>query len=61
MQPIRNTSSENIRAQSVELLTKPLMAAIDLRGQVKRAHWNVSYVAPGNEFFSVSEPAQMRL
>jgi DNA-binding ferritin-like protein len=30
MQPTRNTLSENIRAQSVELLNKHLAAAIDL-------------------------------
>jgi len=41
MQPTRNTLSENIRAQSIELLNKHLAAAIDLHGQVKQAHWNV--------------------
>lgn len=41
MQPTRNTLSENIRAQSVELLNKHLAAAIDLHSQVKQAHWNV--------------------
>lgn len=41
MQPTRNTLSENIRAQSVELLNKHLAAAIDLHAQMKQAHWNV--------------------
>jgi starvation-inducible DNA-binding protein len=41
MQPTRNTLSENIRAQSVELLNRHLAAAIDLHAQVKQAHWNV--------------------
>lgn len=36
-----NTLSENIRAQSAELLNLQLAAAIDLHGQVKQAHWNV--------------------
>jgi starvation-inducible DNA-binding protein len=37
MQPTHNTLSENIRAQSVELLNKHLAAAIDLHAQVKQA------------------------
>lgn len=41
MHPTHNTLSENIRAQSVELLNKHLSAAIDLHAQVKQAHWNV--------------------
>jgi starvation-inducible DNA-binding protein len=41
MQPTRNTLSENIRTQSVELLNKHLAAAIDLHAQLKQAHWNV--------------------
>jgi hypothetical protein len=41
MQPTHNSLSENIRAQSVELLNKHLAAAIDLHAQVKQAHWNV--------------------
>jgi len=41
MQPMRKTLSENIRAQSVELLNKHLAAAIDLRTEVEQAHWNV--------------------
>ena len=36
-----NTLSENIRAQSVELLNKHLAAAIDIRAQMEQAHWNV--------------------
>jgi starvation-inducible DNA-binding protein len=41
MHQTRNTLSENIRAQSGELLNKHLAAAIDLHGQAKQAHWNV--------------------
>jgi starvation-inducible DNA-binding protein len=41
MHPTRNTLSENIRAQSVELLNVHLASAIDLHAQVKQAHWNV--------------------
>lgn len=41
MHSTHNTLSENIRAQSVELLNKHLAAAIDLHAQVKQAHWNV--------------------
>ena len=41
MQKTHNTLSENIRAQAAELLNKHLAAAIDLHGQLKRAHWNV--------------------
>jgi hypothetical protein len=61
MQLKRNTLSENIRAQSVELLTKRPVAAIDLHGQVKRAHWNASHIVSKNELVSVSEPAQIRV
>ena len=41
MNPTHNTLSENIRAQSVQLLNRHLAAAIDLHGQMKQAHWNV--------------------
>ena len=51
MQPTRNTLSENIRAQSVELLNKHLAAAIDLHAQVKQAHWNVR----GSSFIAIHE------
>jgi starvation-inducible DNA-binding protein len=57
MQPTRNTLSENIRAQSVELLNKHLAAAIDLHAQVKQAHWNVrgpSFIAIHELFDKVS-------
>lgn len=46
-----NTLSENIRAQSVELLNRHLAAAIDLHSQVKQAHWNVR----GSAFSAVHE------
>ena len=35
MHPTRNTLSENIRAQSIEVLNKNLAAAIDLHAQMK--------------------------
>ncbi len=41
MQKTRNTLSEQIRIQSVELLNKHLASAIDLHAQMKQAHWNV--------------------
>ena len=41
MHPTHNTLSENIRAQSVELLNEHLVAANDLHAQLKQAHWNV--------------------
>ncbi|MFA5123198.1 DNA starvation/stationary phase protection protein Dps [Zavarzinia sp.] len=51
MRPTRNTLSEEIRTQSVELLNRHLAAAIDLHAQVKQAHWNVR--GPG--FIAVHE------
>jgi starvation-inducible DNA-binding protein len=51
MHPTHNTLSENIRAQSVELLNKHRAAAIDLHAQVKQAHWNVR----GPEFIAIHE------
>jgi starvation-inducible DNA-binding protein len=57
MQSTRNTLSENIRAQSVELLNEHLAAAIDLHAQVKQAHWNVrgpSFIAIHELFDKVS-------
>ncbi len=53
-----NTLSENIRAQSVELLNKHLAAAIDLHAQMKQAHWNVrgpGFIAIHELFDKVSE------
>jgi starvation-inducible DNA-binding protein len=53
-----NTLSENIRAQSVELLNKHLAAAIDLHAQVKQAHWNVhgpGFIAIHKLFDDVAE------
>lgn len=49
MQPTRNTLSDNCRIQSVDMLNKTLAAAIDLRAQMKHAHWNVR--GPG--FFAI--------
>jgi starvation-inducible DNA-binding protein len=46
-----NTLPEEIRAPSIEILNKHLAAAIDLRAQIKQAHWNVR--GPG--FIAVHE------
>jgi len=51
MQPTHNILSENIRAQSVELLNQHLAAAIDLHAQVRQAQWNVR--GPG--FIAIQE------
>jgi starvation-inducible DNA-binding protein len=61
MQPTHNTLSENIRAQSVELLNKHLAAAIDLHAQVKQAHGNVresSFIAIQELFDKVSSEVE---
>ena len=46
-----NKLSENIRSKAVELLNRHLAAAIDLRAQVKQAHWNVR----GPTFIAIHE------
>ena len=51
MHQTHNTLSENVRAQSVELLNKHLASSIDLYGQLKQAHWNVR----GPSFIAVHE------
>jgi starvation-inducible DNA-binding protein len=51
MQRTHNTLSENVRAQSAELLNVHLAAAIDLHSQLKQAHWNVQ----GPTFIAVHE------
>jgi starvation-inducible DNA-binding protein len=61
MHPTRNTLSEQIRAQSIELLNKHLAAAIDLHAQVKQAHWNVrgpGFIAVHELFDKVSEEVE---
>lgn len=61
MHPTHNTLSENIRAQSVELLNKHLAAVIDLQGQAKQAHWNVcgpNFVAIHALFSDVSKAGE---
>jgi starvation-inducible DNA-binding protein len=62
MHPTRNTLSENIRTQSVDLLNKHLAAAIDLHAQVKLAHWNVrgpAFIAIHELFDKVSEEVEI--
>jgi hypothetical protein len=49
MQPVHNTLSEEIRAQTVELLNWRLAAANDLQGQLRQAQGNVS----GSAFIAV--------
>jgi starvation-inducible DNA-binding protein len=46
-----DTLSDNIRTQSIELLNRYLAASIDLRAQVKHAHWNTR----GAAFIAVHE------
>jgi starvation-inducible DNA-binding protein len=61
MHPTHNTLSENVRAQSVELLNKHLAAAIDLHAQMKQAHWNVrgpGFLAIHELFDKVSEAVE---
>jgi starvation-inducible DNA-binding protein len=41
MQNSANTLPAPIRSRSVALLNRHLAAAIDLRGQIRQAHWNV--------------------
>lgn len=41
MHPTKSSMGADIRARSVELLNRHLAATIDLRAQVKHAHWNV--------------------
>jgi starvation-inducible DNA-binding protein len=56
-----NTLSQNIRAQSVELLNRHLAASIDLQAQVKQAHWNVrgpSFIAVHDLFDRVAEEVE---
>ncbi|GAA0541243.1 starvation-inducible DNA-binding protein [Rhizomicrobium palustre] len=60
IRPTRNTLSENIRTQSVDLLNKHLAAVIDLQSQAKQAHWNVqgpNFIAIHNLFDTVSGEA----
>ncbi len=61
MQTTHNTLSENIRAQSIELLNKHLAASIDLHAQVKQAHWNVrgpGFIAIHQLFDTVAEQVE---
>ncbi|WP_208449430.1 ferritin-like domain-containing protein [Paraburkholderia phenazinium] len=54
----RNALSENICAQSVELLNEHLAAANDLHTQVKQSHWNVrgpGFIAIHELFDKVAE------
>jgi starvation-inducible DNA-binding protein len=61
MRQTRNTLSEEVRAQSIELLNHRLAAAIDLHAQLKQAHWNVrgpAFIAVHELFDKVSEEAE---
>lgn len=62
MHPTHNTLSENIRAQSIELLNRHLAASIDLQAQVKQAHWNVrgpGFIAVHELFDDVAEQIEV--
>ena len=53
----RNTLSKNIRAQSAELLTKHLAAAMDLQALVRREYWNIRqprFIAIRELFYKIS-------
>jgi starvation-inducible DNA-binding protein len=61
MHQTRNTLSEGVRAQSIELLNGHLAAAIDLHAQMKQAHWNVrgpAFIAVHELFDKVSDEAE---
>lgn len=61
MHQTRNTLSEGVRAQSIELLNRHLAAAIDLHAQMKQAHWNVrgpAFIAVHELFDKVSGEAE---
>ena len=61
MHQTRNTLSEGVRAQSIELLNSHLAAAIDLHAQMKQAHWNVrgpAFIAVHELFDKVSQEAE---
>jgi starvation-inducible DNA-binding protein len=61
MHQTRNTLSEGVRAQSIELLNNHLAAAIDLHAQMKQAHWNVrgpAFIAVHELFDKVSDEAE---
>lgn len=51
MHATRNDLPEKVRAQMVDLLNLRLADAIDLRQQIKMAHWNVT----GPEFIALHE------
>ncbi len=62
MQFTHNTLSENIRAQSIEILNKHLAAAVDLHSQMKQAHWNVrgqGFIAIHELFDKTSEAVEL--
>lgn len=59
-QHTHNTLPEAVRAQSIEVLNHHLAAAIDLRSQLKQAHWNVrgpGFMAIHELFDRVAETA----
>jgi starvation-inducible DNA-binding protein len=58
MHPTHNTLSENIRAQSIELLNTHLAAAIGLHAQVKQAHCGPSFIAIHELFDKISSEVE---
>jgi starvation-inducible DNA-binding protein len=56
----KNSLSQSVRMQSVELLNRNLALAIDLERQAKQAHWNVkgpNFIALHELFDKVAEAA----
>ena len=53
MQPMRNNSSADVTAESIDLLKRHLIAASDLHVQIKQAHWNLKNLSvdPLNKMF----------
>jgi len=57
----KNTLPQSIRHQSVELLNRNLVSAIDLERQAKQAHWNVkgpNFIALHELFDKTAEAAE---
>ncbi|GAB3629800.1 DNA-binding ferritin-like protein [Pandoraea terrae] len=60
LNPTRNTLSEKIRIESVNMLNRGLINGIDVQRQAKQAHWNVhgpSFIALHLLFDEVFEAA----
>jgi starvation-inducible DNA-binding protein len=61
MHKTKNSLSQNVRQQAIELLNQNLALAIDLKLQTKQAHWNVkgpSFIALHELFDQVATAAE---